>query len=203
MDRISFMDFDKAQLVLSNLSKEEHFKLSEKNDYHRSYRALLALAKQTKDDPRNDGVLGLSCAIYGWMPTILKKFNLEVSKIEKPVECVRNLQTADCATKFLSSLDATSPVNNSWVGLSKLLHFLSPELFPIWDSRIAKHFGLNWQYQLNRQNVYVSYVTFMHDNLASHADMLALVADKVEDGYEYRPSEMRCLELLLFESVAQ
>ena len=38
------------------------------------------------------------------------------------------------------------PINNSWVGLSKALHFINPEIFPIWDKNVAELFGIKITY---------------------------------------------------------
>ena len=63
---------------------------------------------------------------------------------------------------------ASSPINNSCVGLSKSLHFINPEIFPIWDSNVAKTFGLQgYHYQVNKIQVYGCCIEFCHSALSS------------------------------------
>ncbi|MEH6521491.1 hypothetical protein [Sulfitobacter sp.] len=194
------MDIDNALRFLDELSNDTARLHLESHSYFPSHRALMRLASRVDDDPQNDGLLSLSCAVYGWMPTILKNWKFENFGVEFPVEVVKGLNDAEAGKEFLSKIDAVSPINNSWVGLSKLLYFLNPELFPIWDSRIAKHFGFNWAGQLNRKDVYISYFMFIHENLKAQQDMLIFVADQIEKDHGYRPSAVRCLELIFFES---
>ena len=91
--------------------------------------------------------------------------------------------------------------NNSAVGASKLLHFLSPEDFPIWDSRTAKAFfnksNISY-YQINNTRNLQSYsiklrewknsplVTTRCSEIRRQADFLSKV------------SSLRIVELVLF-----
>ena len=193
------MNFEKARkLIVSSLAKRIP-PSKETIHYYSSYWALLKFAAETQDDPQNNGILGLSCAVYGWMPTILKNWKFENFNADVPVSTIRNLDTVGAARAFLSRIDPESPINNSWVGLSKLLHFLNPEIFPIWDSRIAKHFDLKWDAQLNNKGAYVAYFDFIHESLAVYPlDAKAMTRELVQQNCQV-PSRVRCLELLLFE----
>ncbi len=56
---------------------------------------------------------------------------------------------------------ALQALNNSVVGTSKLLHFVRPDLFPIWNSRIARLFGfLNGRH--NTPAAYLGYFELLH-----------------------------------------
>ena len=86
-------------------------------------------------------VIGLHL-VYGWMPTIprlSKIMRWEDKQKQQLLSCLndaRNGKVPD--VHHLHTLK--SFCNNSLVGGSKLLHFLNPERFPIWDSRVAKVF---------------------------------------------------------------
>jgi hypothetical protein len=56
---------------------------------------------------------------------------------------------------------ALRTLNNSVVGTSKLLHFVRPDLFPIWDSRIAKLFGFRND-RHNTPAAYLGYFELIH-----------------------------------------
>lgn len=100
------------------------------------------------------------------MPTILKRFKNQVQlsqfiievrclSLNEAVPLIRDVARSNRGGVFRS-------LNNSVVGTSKLLHFFRPDLFPIWDSRIAKLFG----YANGRHNnpvVYLAYLELLHE----------------------------------------
>jgi len=137
--------------------------------YSVGYDALLAFGSAVHDQT---GMLVLAHAVYGWMPTILKSYNLN------------GLAVADIRGGFLPEKPA---LNNSWVGTSKLFHFLAPEVWPIWDSRVALHFGLPRSDQHNRRDVYEDYTGFMRSEAAIQ-------------GNPTNYSNLRFLELCLFSA---
>jgi len=73
--------------------------------------------------------------IYGWMPTILKNFDF--NQLSKASEILRKAKSSDQLDK--NELEILSKcINNSFVGTSKLLHFVNPLSFPILDSVIFR-----------------------------------------------------------------
>jgi len=73
--------------------------------------------------------------VYGWMPTILKYKDNELKECVELVNLVKNGTRLN--VEQLKVLKKT--INNSIVGTSKLLHFVNPELYAIWDSRVCKY----------------------------------------------------------------
>lgn len=166
--------------------------------YMDSHRALVALAATIKDDDRNDGLHALACATYGWMPTILGPFEPENFRRDTPVAAIRDLGGTEAAREFIEAMDERAPINGSWVGTSKLLHFLRPDLFPIWDSRVAERFGLKWPHQVNKKATYLHYFDFVQEELERGYPWVAEVVQAIEAGHGYIPTDVRCLELMLF-----
>lgn len=73
---------------------------------------------------------------YGWMPKILdlytKEPNIDLSAAAGLLNTVKSTGTlTDAQIEQLKRL-----VNNSLIGTSKLLHFISPHKFAIWDSKV-------------------------------------------------------------------
>ena len=190
-------------LLLNTLTSDRAISLLQSTHYYQSYRAILTLGSQVSDDFENDGLLGLTCAAYGWMPTIFKKWEFGNFGFENPIATVNGVSDLASAQAVLGEINTVSPINNSWVGLSKVLHFLNPEIFPIWDSRIAKNFGLENRSQFNKKERYIDYLIFVHENLNQRLDVLSAVADHIENSHNYRPSNVRCLELLMLEQVIE
>lgn len=74
---------------------------------------------------------------YGWMPTILdfrsEGFDDAVTYLDR-ARTSGNLQVDELYAMMCL-------VNNSMVGASKLLHFVSPAMYAIWDRRVADYLG--------------------------------------------------------------
>lgn len=170
--------------------------------YHDSHRALVKLVSTIKDDERHDGLRALACTAYGWMPTILKKCEPERFNQQYPIGAIRGAEERSSARKLIGVIDETAPVNGSWVGTSKLMHFLNPDIFPIWDSRVAVSFNLKWPHQINNKGSYLKYFDFMQSELTSGHTWLDAVAERIKLEHGYAPSRMRCLELMLFDREA-
>ena len=80
--------------------------------------------------------------------------------------------------------------------MSKVLHFINPEFFPIWDSRVSKHFGLKYDYQINNRKHFLEYLTFV----AKHRNKDEV--KKVEEAFVkqagYSVTDVRACEFILF-----
>jgi hypothetical protein len=92
----------------------------------------------------NAAVCGLHI-VYSWMPTIPRLGKIMRWSSDRKDELVAALdvvrkgeEPTESQLKIIVSF-----CNNSIVGASKLMHFLSPLTFPIWDSRVARAF-LKW-----------------------------------------------------------
>ena len=116
------------------------------NHYLNTYCSLLrvsrSLCKQAKADPgfQYDAIVAISHMAYGWMPTTLKMcdINDEIKHEDKnTILDAFDVQSCGDAKSFVKGF-ASSPINDSCVGLSRALHFINPEFFPIWDSNVAQ-----------------------------------------------------------------
>lgn len=105
--------------------------------YATSYpRLLQALVGRPMDAA---GYVAAAHMVYGWMPTVLE---LRTADAATPfaqeaaiLESVRN--GAALSEDQLDQLKAS--INNSIVGVSKLLHFLCPDRYAIWDSKVYSY----------------------------------------------------------------
>jgi hypothetical protein len=123
--------------------------------YIRSYPILLEAAEHLCETKKEDAPLILAHIAYGWMPTIFKEFDFSTPK--GFIGEVRKVSDLEKARGFIKNLD-DSPINDSWVGLSKVLHFIEPELFPIWDGNVAECFFKPTQYQMKKKENYICYI---------------------------------------------
>jgi hypothetical protein len=164
------------------------------NEYIGGYNALCLLFNSMLSFKTTTDVEIGAHAVYGWMPTMLKR--LDQAKVEKLRIFAKKWKgTTYCsssALKALGDIDLKT-VNDSVVGTSKFLHFVAPDLFPIWDSRVAAVFGLKHDYQINNAKTYREFVE------AIYIEMEELHNPAPWDGNSTDGiSKIRNLELCLF-----
>jgi len=95
---------------------------------------------------------------YGWMPTIL-----ELKKPHENLSCAVDILNDVKRGKMIGIQDLIllrDTINNSLVGTSKLLHFINPDLYAIWDSRVYNYITGHTphQYQIRNPANYVAYL---------------------------------------------
>jgi len=190
--RKSKMNHERAEDTLTSKYSAAIRCIDASEQYLRTYPALLRSTAILAKEIGEDALPAISHMAYGWMPTILKKFSDSEPDIVGPATGCRSFEEASA---LIQSLD-DSPINNSWVGMSKVLHFINPEFFPIWDSRVSKHFGLKYDYQINNRKHFLEYLTFV----AKHRNKDEV--KKVEEAFVkqagYSVTDVRACEFILF-----
>jgi hypothetical protein len=82
-------------------------------------------------------------AVFGWMPTQLR---VHTGQLDAALNILKTILEigADASVTDLALLASTFQTTggNSVVAASKILHFLAPQRFPIWDRLVAKAWGL-------------------------------------------------------------
>ncbi len=141
-------------------------------------------------------------AVFGWMPTQLR---VDMSQLGDALIILNGvLQTGEknLPVNYLIHLATTFKTTggNSVVAASKILHFLAPDRFPIWDSKVAKTWGVppsGPRAAANYSNFIQACQTFAADTGGKVAcdvlrQRLALA------GFQYPMSDMRIIELMFF-----
>lgn len=137
-------------------------------------------------------ILGISL-VYSWMPTI-PKINLE--NIDEVVEIIKKEELTSDDLEKLSKC-----FNNSVIGTSKLLHFIYPNKYPIWDSNVFKYFydGLAFEYKVNKVRHYLNYFDFCNDLIANNEEEITKIQKDFINKFGVEVSKMRTLELIFFQ----
>ena len=116
-----------------------------------SYKTLVNYFRVLSGMDRDQIIAGIFM-VYGWMPKVLR-FNCgETLKDEELAEVhdfLLSLQRCGLSEALdlldedgMRSLEKVKRItNNSVVGMSKLLHFINPTVFPMYDSNIGEVFG--------------------------------------------------------------
>ena len=136
--------------------------------------------------------------VYGWMPTILDLYpeapNRDLAAgaaLLTEAKCTGAL--ADQKLDLLAKL-----VNNSLVGASKLLHFVAPDQFAIWDSKIYA-FVFEQKPNNGRVNKVANYREYLR--MLSHIQSdsrFDAFHDSVNGKIGYKVSPLRAIELVMF-----
>ena len=183
---------DETFLQLTNIAN--NFKSTEEN-YLLSYPYFLNYFQNLESINLENLVIGISFT-YSWMPTILKALNLK--NTEEVLFILNEVKKGKLIDEQqLTTLKTT--FNNSLVGTSKLLHFINPKQYAIWDSRVFRF--LNdvepHKYRLEKPRAYIEYFKLIEElkNEEPFTTFFELMKQKV--GYDI--TEYRALELAFFK----
>ena len=183
---------DETFLQLTNIAN--NFKSTEEN-YLLSYPYFLNYFQNLESINLENLVIGISFT-YSWMPTILKALNLK--NTEEVLFILNEVKKGKLIDEQqLTTLKTT--FNNSLVGTSKLLYFINPKQYAIWDSRVFRF--LNdvepHKYRLEKPRAYIEYLKLIEElkNEKAFTAFFELMKQKV--GYDI--TEYRALELAFFK----
>lgn len=167
LDSIRLMDLAKINLPANN---------GNRFFYIDTYTALKTFTSKTFDELsiEKDVCIAFAHMVYGWMPTILNEANGEIGAWtkddwEKIKVCLEKAKSGEIlGINELKNVMVLT--NNSIVGTSKLLHFINPHVYPIYDSRvfhaIRKLTGDKKATEnsstVNDENKYIAYLKWVH-----------------------------------------
>jgi hypothetical protein len=180
------------------LRDAENIEIPEEEKYLTAYQEFVKYFHDIETINRHNTIIGISFT-YSWMPTILDFRSDKISE----ATTILNYAKQGCRPG-LSELDILkSCFNNSLVGSSKLLHFVNPEKFAIWDSRVYRYL-LNQEphsYRVENNNNYLDYLFFCDYIINSHfsSELQSIVESKVG----YKMTAMRAIELIFFYNGAK
>jgi hypothetical protein len=147
--------------------------------------------------------------VYAWMPTILKpdRAGALFSSREALVGAIQRAQQKSALASKIPDSDLElvfTFANQSYVGASKLLHFLNPEKFPIWDRRVANAFL--WRdiasSTINKANRLMRYYTVMESWSCDGCVLEHVETLRRRIGYLQGASTIRIIELVMFHAGA-
>ena len=165
--------------------------------YHQSYSSFINFfeGKSKSELNLDDIVIGMSFT-YSWMPTMLTIDILD----GQGSRLVSVLNKVHLSKEYLNEndlRDLKKAMNNSLVGSSKLLHFISPEMYPILDSRVMEFlFGGSSYERITQPQFYLDYVEYMR-NLAEHP-VVTNITKKLNLELESNLSSLRALEFSMY-----
>ena len=162
-----------------------------------SYPHLAGFSSRIENFTATDFV-ALSHMVYGWMPRVLTLHTSENNIALETAAGLLNKAREEGILSYEELSQLSAVVNNSIVGASKLLHFVAPDHFPIWDSRIYRflHDDTPHPYRVNSVDQYQTYLELLK-NLKKDQCFPAFHLN-VNNKLGYEVSPLRALELVMF-----
>lgn len=165
---------------------------STQDSYNKSYCHFVKYFKDKQQLTEHDLIIAANFT-YGWMPTILEfksdEFDLAVSIVNKAKQSKR---ISDEELLVLKKL-----MNNSIVGVSKILHFINPNVYAIWDSRVCNFLtGKAHAYKVQKSGLFWAYLDLCQKVAAAPEFEFIHRNYQEKVGYEITP--MRTVEQIMF-----
>ncbi len=204
MKIIKLSDLENNLPNIGNFHKKLKDEKLREYTYLLTYPEIIKFSKKSKlDDVQTFKMLALMT--YAWMPRVLR---IDDEYLDRAAV---QLSKAKKATKNNYDEIEIQPIANclhSLVGASKMLHFINPEVFPIWDSKIQYNLtGNNNQNAMKKLDNYYDYIKqvyilvknkhfdsfFRKYNLANQKRLENII------GQPYDVTPIRAIEASLFE----
>ncbi|MBN8701650.1 MAG: hypothetical protein J0M08_01165 [Bacteroidetes bacterium] len=179
------------------------FKVEEKKTYYISYPEFIKYFQNlTEPIDKHNLIIGINFT-YGWMPTILDFCS---NRFEEAIQILNRAKEGKRPS--VEELEILKELfNNSLVGTSKLLHFINPEKFAIWDSRVYRYLTKGqepYQNRIGNAKVFLDYLTFCDSitQLKEYENVHKSICEKLGK-LEKRANNMtkyRTVELIMYHN---
>lgn len=169
---------------------------TQEDNYLKTYPYFISYFKNLKELDEDNIIIGISL-VYSWMPTILKKIDLE--KIKDATTILNKARTEERITQLELKL-LISTFNNSLVGSSKLLHFINPKKYAIWDSKVFKALYDNktaYQRAITNPDKYFKYIEWIEGIIKQPS--FNQLYEKIKSLIGNDITEYRAIEYCLFK----
>jgi len=170
------------------------FTIDPNSSYIKSYPEFIEFFK-SKDKITEHDLIISSHFVYGWMPTII---NLKLDNTNHVLELLNQAKKGRLLKKAeLETLKKA--INNSMVGASKLLHFINPKIYAIWDSRIYRYLTEKKSaYGIGKVDLYLEYLGGLEK--IAYTTGFGEIQNKISNTVGYQISANRAIELVMFEA---
>ena len=165
----------------------------DKQTYDVSYPEFLRYFSDIKVVTRHNLIIGINFT-YGWMPTI---FDFRSDNFDEAIEILNNAQKGSIPTVMqLESLKGL--FNNSLVGTSKLLHFINPDKFAIWDSRVYHYLTgeIAYNHRIGNCESYLSFLAFC--KYLAERDEYEELHNSICKKHGYVMTKFRTIEMVMY-----
>lgn len=165
---------------------------NEADSYNKSYYHFVKYFEGKKEITEHDLVVGANFT-YGWMPTIL---NFKSDEFSSAIAILNQAKESErISNEQLYTLKQL--INNSLVGVTKLLHFINPIVYAIWDSRVCNFLtGKAHKYKIETSHLFWSYLDLC--NRVSLDPAFEPIHEKYKEKVGFEITPMRTIEQIMF-----
>jgi hypothetical protein len=177
---------------------EEIVKSDKGSSYIRSYPEFIKYFKDLKTIDVHNFIIGAHL-VYSWMPTILDLKSEEIMPYAKAAYMCNRVKNGNKLEEHEIE-GIASIVNSSLVGTSKLLHFINPYIYAIWDSRVYWFWGQRTPYSHRMQDskAFISYL--INCEAVANTNGFERVHQSVIQKIGYEVSAMRAIEWVAYKA---
>jgi len=164
------------------------------DSYLLSYPEFIAYFANLNEITRHNLIIAANFT-YGWMPRILAFKSQEFTAGVAILNAARSRRVI--GERELSSLREL--IDNSLVGVSKLLHFVNPRLYAIWDRRVCTYVNGSCSHgDIQEPRNYLAYLDNCHEII--HDGQFKPVHDSMNKKIGYDVTRCRALELVMYRT---
>ena len=165
--------------------------------YIRAYPEFIRYFEKIDSIDIQDFIIGAHF-VYGWMPTILK-LNLKIEGVEQNnfIVDMANLVKRGERIAEENIIRLSKVINNSIVGTSKVLHFINPNIYAIWDSRVCE-FIYNNSYRVQDPRAYKDYLINCAE--VANENGFELFHRKINEKMGYPVTAFRAIEWVAYKA---
>jgi hypothetical protein len=195
-EQIGFESFKEKVTIERLRQNAEKVNISSSSSDYIAYPEFLKYFADLKTITKHNVIIGINFS-YGWMPTM---FDFRSNNFNEIVDILNRAKQGQIPTE--TELEVLKKCfNNSLVGTSKLLHFINPNMFAIWDSRVLRYLtnrGSN-SYRLDKSKLYLDFLKFCKyiTNQPGYNEIHNLVVEKLNQG---KMTKYRTVELIMYET---
>ncbi|MCA4793922.1 hypothetical protein [Myroides odoratimimus] len=179
--------------IYTEFLEKKHIKPQE-DFYIKSYSYYVYFFAHKEQLAIEDIILGIGL-VYSWMPTIPKNIKFEFLDEALPIlnRAKKGVNVSREEYVILKAL-----CNNSLVGASKLLHFINPESFAIWDSKIYIYLYQEraHKYKVEDIDKYIAYLDLL--NQIARSNEFEPIIKNIQYLFDYEISKYRVIEWVMF-----
>ena len=188
------LDQLKKEITIDKLINDEHkIAIDQESSDFISYPEFLQYFEKVDTLTIHDLIIGINFT-YGWMPTI---FNFKSNQMDEALVILNSAKKGIRPTE--TELEILKKCfNNSLVGTSKLLHFINPLRFSIWDSRIYRYLKNETphKYRLEKAKLYIEFLIFC-DFIIEQPEY-DKIHYSIEQKVGYNMTKYRTIDLLMY-----
>lgn len=191
----------KVKAAVSKVTSIQATTRTEKT-YELTYNTLFLAGGACLDHPTERNILMLMLGVYAWMPTVLKIDDVESSivQVQAAIDHFKDNDDLLDPRSIGHFNNIATYVNHSCVGASKFLHFIFPEKFAIFDSRICSNIRCvnNLEVNILGNRLFVEYPTPTQELKAFllYELMVREIADDLV-------TDLRSVEMVIFDGLTR